>query len=227
MPSEGAGPDPATIWVVEDNAEYRGTVLDLIDGEEDLVCPSSFGAGEDLFEHLNNHFAPDLLLVDIGLPGMNGIEVVERVRRFAPTTEMVMLTIHEDNDRIFQAICAGACGYLLKTATPDMILEAVREALKGGAPMTPQIARRVLSLFTQLNAPRWDYQLTDREQEVLKELVDGKTKKAIGKALFLSEHTIDTHLRNIYGKLHVHSKTEAVTKALQERLIRLDPKSPA
>jgi DNA-binding NarL/FixJ family response regulator len=210
------------IWIVEDSAGYRETIEELFEEVDDLELSHAFGSGEALFSHLNQHLAPDLILVDIGLPGMDGIEIVERVHQIAPQTGLVMLTQHEDNDRIFQAICGGACGYLLKTALPQEILRSVREALGGGAPMTPQIARRVLNLFTQIKAPAWDYDLTDREQEVLRELIDGKTKKEMGKALFVSAHTIDTHLRNIYTKLHVHSRTEAVVKAIKENLVSLD-----
>ncbi|HSW27967.1 MAG TPA: response regulator transcription factor [Longimicrobiales bacterium] len=210
-----------TVWIVEDNPEYRATVQELVDFADGLSAPHGFGSGEELFEFLNHHFAPDVMLVDIGLPGMNGIEVVRRMHRLAPDTRLVMLTIHEDNDRIFEAICGGACGYLLKTAMPEAILQAVREALQGGAPMTPQIARRVLNLFTQVRAPAWDYDLTDRERDVLRELIEGKTKKQMGKTLFLSEHTVDTHLRSIYMKLHVHSRTEAVVKAIKENLVDL------
>jgi DNA-binding NarL/FixJ family response regulator len=216
-PSSGG----ATVWIVEDNPEYRGTVQELVDLADGLSAPHGFGSGEALFEFLNHHFAPDAMLVDIGLPGMSGIEIVRRMHRLAPDTRLVMLTIHEDNDRIFEAICGGACGYLLKTAMPEAILQAVREALQGGAPMTPQIARRVLNLFTQVRAPAWDYDLTDRERDVLRELIEGKTKKQMGKTLFLSEHTVDAHLRNIYMKLHVHSRTEAVVKAIRENLVDL------
>ena len=212
----------AEVWVVEDNLEYREVVQELVDGASDLTAPHAFESGEDLFEFLNHQFAPDVLLVDIGLPGMSGIDVVRRVKQFAPATQIVMLTIHEDNDLIFEAICAGACGYLLKMATPEAIVDSVREALAGGAPMTPQIARRVLNLFTQIRAPRWDYELTDREQDVLRELVEGMTKKQIGKKLFVSEHTVDSHLRSIYQKLHVHTRTEAVVKAITEKLVSLD-----
>ncbi len=211
----------AVVWIVEDNPEYRATVQELVDLADGLSAPQAFGSGEELFEFLNHHFAPDVMLVDIGLPGMSGIEIVSRLHRLAPDTRLVMLTIHEDNDRIFEAICAGACGYLLKTALPETILQAVREALQGGAPMTPQIARRVLNLFTQVKAPAWDYELTDRERDVLRELIEGKTKKQMGKTLFLSEHTVDTHLRSIYMKLHVHSRTEAVVKAIKENLVDL------
>ena len=223
MEAEALGSDNvADVWIVEDNVEYGEIVQELVEGAPGLTAPRVFGSGEELFEFLNHHFAPAVLLVDIGLPGMSGIEIVGRVSRFAPSTQMVMLTIHEDNDRIFEAICAGACGYLLKTATPEAIIDSVREALAGGAPMTPVIARRVLNLLTQVRAPRWDYALTDRERDVLRELVEGKTKKEMGKSLFVSAHTIDSHLRSIYQKLHVHSRTEAVVKALNEKLVGLD-----
>jgi DNA-binding NarL/FixJ family response regulator len=222
QPDHRASNAAATVWVVEDNDEYRRTVQDLVHLTDGFSCPQAFSSGEQLFEHLNQHLAPDGLLLDIGLPEMDGIEVVRRMSRLAPDTRVVMLTIHEDNDLIFQAICSGASGYLLKTADSTAIVQALREAFQGGAPMTPQIARRVLNFFTQMRAPAWDYQLTDRERDVLRELIEGKTKRQMGKSLFLSEHTVDSHLRNIYTKLHVHSRTEAVVKAIKENLVPLD-----
>jgi len=222
QPDNRASNHTATVWVVEDNDEYRRTIQDLVDLTDGFSAPHAFSSGEQLFEHLNQHLAPDALLVDIGLPEMDGIEVVRRMSRLAPDTRLVMLTIHEDNDLIFQAICSGASGYLLKTADSAAIVQALREALNGGAPMTPQIARRVLNFFTQMRAPAWDYELTDRECGVLRELIEGKTKRQIGKSLYLSEHTVDSHLRNIYTKLHVHSRTEAVVKAIKENLVSLD-----
>lgn len=218
-PNTGRAVDSASVWIVEDSPDYRETVQDLINAEDGLSCPRAFASGEDLLEYLNGHFAPEALLVDIGLPGISGIEVVDRVHGISPGTQIVMLTIHEDNDRIFRAICAGASGYLLKPSESREIIASVREALKGGVPMTPQIARRVLNLFKQVRGPRYDYDLTDREKDVLAALVDGGTKKEIGEVLFITVHTVDTHLRNIYAKLHVHSRTEAVVKALKEHLI--------
>ena len=212
-------PQRASVWIVEDSAEYAGTVQELLDQAPDLMCSHVFRSGEDLTDYLKGHFSPDVMLVDIGLPGVSGIEVVKRVRRQSPATLLVMLTIHEDNDRIFAAICAGANGYLLKTARPEEILLSIRDVLRGGAPMTPTIARRVLNLFTQIRAPKWDYELTDKELIVLRELVSGKTKQEIGKALFLSPHTVDSHFRNIYGKLHVNSRTDAVRIAISQNLI--------
>jgi DNA-binding NarL/FixJ family response regulator len=211
--------DRASVWIVEDSASYRQSIQELVNGTDDLQCPYAFPSAEDFLAFITDHFAPEVVLVDIGLPGLNGIEVVRRVHGFSPATQLVMLTIHEDTDRVFEAICAGAHGYLLKTAEPLDIVASIREVLRGGVPMTSQIARRVLNLFTQIRAPRWDYQLTDRERDVLTHLVDGKSKKRIAATLSISQHTVDTHMRSIYAKLHVHSRTRAVVKALRENLV--------
>jgi DNA-binding NarL/FixJ family response regulator len=219
QPRTQAISSPRSVWIVEDSEDYARTVQEVFQDADDLTCPLSFRSGEELLAYLTHHFAPEVMLVDIGLPRMSGIDVVQHVRDFSPATQRVMLTIHEDNDRIFEAICSGANGYLLKTATPEEILDAVREVLSGGAPMSPAIARRVLNLFAQIKAPRGDYQLSDREQEILAALVDGKTKHEIARSLFLSVHTVDTHMRNIYAKLQVHSRTEAVVKAMRENLV--------
>lgn len=130
-----------------------------------------------------------------------------------------MLTVHQDTDTIFQAVCAGASGYLLKTATPEAIVAAIDEVRAGGAAMDAQIARRVLRLFAALAAPAADYGLSDRETEILNLLVDGLTKHQIAERICLSPHTVDGHIRNIYGKLHVHNRSEVVAKALRERLV--------
>ena len=214
-----AAEDRRAVWIVEDSSEYRGTIQQLINSSGDLHCPQAFATAEAFLSFINDHFAPEVVLVDIGLPGMSGIDAVRMVQGFSPATSLVMLTIHEDNDRIFDAICAGATGYLLKATEPACILAGVREAMAGGVPMSPPIARRVFNMFKQVNAPRWDYQLTEREKDVLNELVEGKSKKKIAASLHLSQHTIDTHLRNIYAKLHVHSGRSAVAKAINEKLV--------
>lgn len=212
-------PSPISAWIVEDHEEFRQAIRDLLADADGIRCERVFSNAEDLLEALNHHFAPEVLLVDIGLPGMSGIEAIGRVKTISPATHVIVLTIHEDNDRIFDAICAGASGYLLKTARTDTVIDAIHEVHRGGAAMTPQIARRVLNMFTQLRAPRYDYQLTEREKDVLGHLVQGRTKDRIARELDLSFHTVDTHLRNIYAKLHVHSKSGAVAKALKERLV--------
>jgi DNA-binding NarL/FixJ family response regulator len=214
-----AAVDRATVWILEDRDEYRLTVQELVNSTEDLHCPNTFRTTEELLVYIGDHFAPEVMLVDIGLPGLDGIEAVRRVHGFSPATQLVMLTIHEDNDRVFDALCSGATGYLLKNTPLERILGAIRDVLRGGVPMSPEIARRILNLFRHIRAPRWDYQLTDRERDVLNQLVAGKSKKQIATALVLSRHTIDTHMRNIYAKLHVHSGKSAVAKALQEKLV--------
>src|SRR5690606_23869215 len=137
----------------------------------------------------------------------------------SPETRIVMLTVHEDNDRIFEALCAGASGYLLKPSSAAQIVEAVQAARAGGATINPQIASKVLDMFTRLAVPPADYGLTEREREVLHHLVDGCTKRRLAERLFLSPHTVDMHIRNIYAKLHVHSRSGAIAKALKERLV--------
>lgn len=209
-----------SVWIVEDKVDYRETIKDVIDSEPDLTCPCTFESGEALLVHLRDNYAPEVILMDIGLAGsMSGIEVVERLRPIAPGTRVVMLTIEESSDTIAQALRAGACGYLAKSTRASDIVEAVHDVMTGGAAMSPQIAKRVLDMFAQEQAPRFDYQLTRRETDVLEQLVQGKSKKRIAKDLLLSPHTVDTHLRSIYAKLHVNTQTAAVAKALSERLV--------
>ena len=157
--------------------------------------------------------------MDLNLPGMSGIEGIEHINALVPTTDIIVLTIHKDSDRIFEALRRGATGYLLKNTPADQIREAIYEVRQGGAPINAQIARRVLNLFAELAGPLHHYGLTQREQEILGLMMDGLTKKEIAERLFLSFYTIDTHVKNIYAKLHVHSRTEAVMKARRERLI--------
>ena len=208
-----------TVWIVEDNEDFRETMEALINNRDDMQCPRVFETCEAMLATLNTEFAPEVLLMDISLPGMTGIDGVRRLKTVSPATHVIMLTIHEDNDTIFNALCAGASGYLLKMSPAEKIFEAITATHQGGSVMNAQIARRVLNMFTQFAAPKWNYDLTEREKEVLQMLVDGKTKAQIGEALFLSYHTIDTHMRNIYTKLHVHSRSDAVVKALRERLV--------
>lgn len=209
---------PVAVWLVEDNALYRETIVDVIDGVEGHIAVP-FATCEEALDALDAGALPDAVLMDIGLPGMGGVEGAEQFAVRAPAVPVVMLTVHQDTDTIFRALCAGASGYLLKTATPEAIVGAIAEVRAGGAAMDAQIARRVLDLFTAMAAPAPDYGLSDRETEILHLLVDGLTKRASAERLFLSPHTVDGHIRNIYGKLHVHSRSEVVAKALRERLV--------
>jgi len=209
----------ASVWLVEDNAMFRETIAELLDETGGLTCSLAVGSCEEALDALGGGELPDVILMDIGLPGMDGIRGVERIKARAPSVNVVLLTVHHDDDRIFRAVCAGASGYLLKTAEPAQIVEAVTQVLNGGAAIDARIARRVLSMFARFTAPQADYGLSDRETEILHLLVDGLTKVAIADRLHLSRHTVDGHIRNIYGKLHVHSRTAAVAKALTENLL--------
>ncbi|MEO0558692.1 MAG: response regulator transcription factor [Bacteroidota bacterium] len=206
------------IWLVEDNALYRETIAEVLDAVPGYVA-SVFEHCEAALDALHAGALPEVVLMDIGLPGMSGVEGAQRFQEQAPAVPVVMLTVHQDTDTIFQALCAGASGYLLKTATPEAIVSAIAEVRAGGAAMDAQIARRVLNLFASRLAPQADYGLSDREREILHQLVDGLTKKQIAEQIHLSPHTIDGHIRNIYAKLHVHSRSEVVAKALRERLV--------
>ena len=158
---------------------------------------------------------PDVVLMDLGLPGLSGIDGIRLLKAELPSLDVIVLTIHENDEMVFQALCAGACGYLLKNEHPERLLDAIREVHEGGAPMSTQIARMVVHSF-QVQKPT---SLTPRETEVLSELCKGKSYKMIADALAISQETVRRHLKSIYRKLEVHSKSEAVAKALQERLI--------
>ena len=209
------------VWIVEDHRDYRETIEDLINQSAGMYCPNTFSTCEALFEAFHVFPETGIMLMDIGLPpgGMSGIEGVQKMSEKAPHIKIVMLTIHSDDDKIFRAICAGASGYLLKLSTPEEIVSGIREAHSGGVAMTRQIALRVLEMFRQFSTPAADHDLTKREVQVLQLLVDGLTKKEIADRLFIAYTTVDSHVQHIYAKLHVHSATQAVKKALEERLV--------
>ena len=219
MPDSSTYDAAITVWVVEDDALFRETVYDVVDEAEGMVCAHAFGTCEGALEALEADAAPNVILMDLGLPGFSGIDGIRHIRARSPITEIVVLTVHEDTDKIFNAICAGASGYLLKPSSAEQISAAVRMAYTGGAAINPRIARKVLTMFAQTIAPPQDYGLTRREKEVLECMVDGMTKKGMAEKFHLSFHTIDRHIRNVYAKLHVHSRGSAVAKAVKERLI--------
>ena len=163
---------------------------------------------------------PDVVLSDIGLPGMSGIEGVRILKQRYPNLLILMLTVYDDDDRIFDAMCAGASGYLLKKTPPARLLESLKEAFEGGAPMSPEVARRVVSLFREIRPPeRADYHLTPHETRLLKLFVEGHNYKTAAVELGVSINTVNFHVRSIYDKLQVHSRSEAVVKALRNRLV--------
>lgn len=212
---------PATVWVIEDDDLFREAVAMVLADAETVGTVEAFAAVEDALAALDAGGAPDVVLTDLQLPGLSGLDGLRQFRARAAGAHLIVLTVFEDEDRIVEAICAGANGYLLKPSSSEAIAAAVETARRGGAPITPRIAARVLDVFGRLARPAAeaeDYGLTGREREVLQHLVDGATKGDVADALFLSPHTVDVHVRNIYGKLQVHSRSGAVAKALRERL---------
>jgi len=207
------------VAIIEDERDIRECLTFLVNGTEGFSCTGSYRTMEEALERMARQL-PDIVLSDIGLPGMNGIEGVRVLRERYPNLLVLMLTVYDDDDRIFDAMCAGASGYLLKKTPPARLLESLREAAAGGAPMSPEVARRVIALFREIRPPeRADYQLTPHETRLLKLLVDGHNYKTAAAELGVSVHTVSFHLRSIYDKLQVHSKSEAVAKALQNRLV--------
>jgi DNA-binding NarL/FixJ family response regulator len=207
------------VAIVEDQRELREGLATLINGTPGFRCAGSYRSMEDALERIGADL-PDLVLSDIGLPGMNGIEGIRLLKERYAGLVVLMLSVYDDDERIFDALCAGASGYLLKTTPPARLLDALREAAGGGGPMSPEVASRVITLFREIRPPeRSGYDLTPHEVRLLKLVVEGHNYKTAAAELGVSVHTIDFHLRNIYGKLQVHSKSEAVAKALRDRLV--------
>lgn len=206
--------------IIEDQRDIREGLTMLIDGTPGYQCTGSYRSMEEAFERIKAQ-VPDVVLCDIGLPGMNGIDGIRVLKERYPELQLLMLTVYDDDDRIFDALCAGACGYLLKRTAPARLLESLKEAVAGGAPMSPEIASRVITLFREIRPPeRADYELTPHETRLLKLLVEGHNYTTAARELNVSYNTIKFHMRHIYEKLQVHSKSEAVAKAMRERLIK-------
>ena len=206
--------------IVEDQPKIREGLRSLIDGTDGYRCAGSFRSMEEALDQIAFDL-PAVALVDIGLPGISGIEGIRRLKEAHPTLAVLMLTVYDDDKRIFDAMCAGASGYMLKQTPPARLLECIKEVLEGGAPMSPEVARRVVALFREIRPPdQADYQLTPHEVRLLKLLVEGYNYKTAASQLDVSVNTIKFHMRSIYDKLQVHSKSQAVAKALRGRIIR-------
>jgi DNA-binding NarL/FixJ family response regulator len=217
-PEETGG--PIRVAIIEDDRRIRDGLRTLINGRAGYRCDLTFRSMEDALARTWSE-VPDVALVDIGLPGMSGIDGLSRLRKLYPTVALLMLTVYEDDERVFEALCAGASGYLLKKTPPNKLLECLTEVMRGGAPMSPEVARRVLRLFREIRPPeRVEHDLTPHELRLLKLLVEGHNYQSAAAELGVSFSTINFHMQNIYGKLHVHSKSEAVAKALRQRLVR-------
>ncbi len=208
-----------TLWILEDHAALRRSLELVFEEDPDIRCGASFGNAEAMLKALRGADPkPDALLIDLGLPGRSGLEAIGEVRALSEETMVVVLTVFEDDEKVFKAVCAGAAGYLLKTARSEELIRAVKEALLGGSPMSPKIARRVLEMFSRFVPKHAASGLTERERDILRMLVAGHTNKELAAILGLSVHTVDSHLRNIYAKLEVHNRSGAVARALREKL---------
>jgi len=205
------------VAIIEDNNTLRNSLENLFNRTEGIKCVSSLNNLLNVVSEIGKAM-PDIILMDIGLPHISGIEGVRTVKSDFPQIQILMFTVFEDDEKIFDAIRAGASGYLLKKTPPDEIVEAIKELYHGGAPMSASIARKVIKSFqSQATIAKEDYQLTTRENEILYSLVDGLSYKKIAEKYFVSISTIRTHICNIYHKLHVNSKAEAVAKILKSK----------
>jgi DNA-binding NarL/FixJ family response regulator len=214
-----AQPAAIKVSIVEDRREIREALTMLIGGTEGFRCAGAYRSMEEALDRIKSDM-PDVVLCDIGLPGMSGIEGIRILKDRYPEMTILMLSVYDDDERIVDALCAGAGGYLLKRTSPARLIESLKEAVQGGAPMSPEVARRVVALFRDIHPPeRADYQLTPHETRLLKLLVEGHNYKTAAAELGVSFHTIHFHMRNIYDKLQVHSKSEAVAKALRNRIV--------
>lgn len=207
------------VVIIEDLRDLREGLSALINGTNGYECVGSYGMMETALARVETD-APDIILTDLGLPGMSGIEGIQKLRQVFPEVPILVLTIYDNDSKIFDALCSGANGYLLKNTSPVRLLEGLREAIDGGSPMSPQIATKVVKLFREFRPPEQaDYHLTRQESELLRLLIEGHHKKTAAREMNISFHTVSFHLKNIYEKLQVHSKSEAVAKALREHLV--------
>lgn len=213
------------VALVEDQTQTRQGLTALIDGTQGYRCAGAWRTCEEMLARLPA-VRPDVLLLDIGLPGMSGVDGARRAREIFAELPILMLTVHEDNDLVLEALCAGACGYLVKKTPPARLLEAIREAHEGDSPMSSHIARRVVEVLRVLRAKSVPEAgggenglLTEREREILGGLAAGHTYQTAARSLGISTDTVRFHIRKIYRKLHVHSQSEAVAKALRKGLL--------
>jgi DNA-binding NarL/FixJ family response regulator len=212
-------PDLIIVAIIEDLREVREGLTALVNGTPGFRCSGGFRTVEDALRAMDRE-RPDVILVDLGLPGLSGIEGIRIMKERYPDTPTVVLTVYDDEDEIFNALCGGASGYLLKNTPPARLLECLQEVVAGGAPMSPEVARRVVKLFREIRPPaRASHNLTPQETELLKLLVEGHNYKTAAAELGITTNTVSFHLRNIYAKLQVHSKSEAVAKALRDHLV--------
>lgn len=211
---------PIRVWILEDHDVFAKQMRRLIDGEPDLECTHRFSTADEFFDKLRfTTEIPDVLLLDLGLPRRDGLEVLSDLRATLPDVKVLILSAHDDRERVYRAICNGASGYLLKTSDPDDILAGIRDVMHGAAALSGPIASMILQGFSKHGPVEQIEPLSAREEDVLRALVQGLIKKEIADQLDISQHTVDMHLRSVYRKLHVRTQTEAVSKAIRQGLV--------
>lgn len=215
-----------TVWIIEDNHTYRSGLAKALTLPPHQHRTREFDACEDAIAALADSEPPQVILLDVGLPGMDGITGIAHLKAKAPGASILTLTVFEDDEKIFRAICSGASGYLLKAQPLSTVATAIDDAIAGGSPMNPRVAARVLTMFNKLVPAKRDFGLTEREFEVLKHMAAGLTRKQIPDAMKLNFHTTDYTIRSIYKKLHVNCATAAVSVAIREHLLD-DPAQPS
>lgn len=208
-----------TLWVIEDNESYRRNLLRVLRTKKGIDCTGDFADCESALAAMKHTTAPAVILLDLGLPGMGGLQGIPEILRNSPMCNIIVLTVFDDRPKVFDAIAAGAAGYLLKSSTPGEVIQAIEDVAAGGSPLTPQIARYVLKAFNARHKPDPEAELSPREHEILTHLAGGMARKTVADQTGLSPHTVDFHVRNIYKKLHVSTITGAISKAIREELI--------
>ena len=211
--------DVINIGIVEDDVIYRESLQDLLEGMPQFHCMFAVNSSEEAHQHISSDLIPEVVLHDIDLPKMSGIDSCKKIKELSPSTHIIMLTIFDEDDKVFDDILNGAEGYLLKSSSTEKIIEGIIDVVKGGAVMTPQIAAKVLKIFTKNSVPKKDYGLTKRQIDILKALTEGLNKHQIAEKLFISHYTVETHLKNIYAKLHVHSQIDLMSKIYKENIV--------
>ena len=208
----------AQVGIIEDNKKIRQLMQRYLDMQEDMSCQVATESVEEMLDYLTTYPHPNVLLMDIQLPGMSGIEGMKIIQQKYPDIEIIMLTVYHDSHKIFDSLKAGASGYLLKHTSLPEIKDAIDLLMQGGAPMSPQIARKVITHFNDRGQKQQESNLTNREQDIVNGLVDGLSYKLIADRLDISIDTVRAHIRNIYKKLHVNSKAEVIAKSLRGEL---------
>jgi DNA-binding NarL/FixJ family response regulator len=204
-----------SIGIVEDDEQIRKGIQTYLDDQKKFVCNSAFGSVEEFLKNINHHNAPNVVIMDLGLPGMSGTEGIKILKDRFPETDVIVFSIYNDSKKIFDSLCAGATGYLLKNTPLDEIKEGIEQLAQGCSPMSPQIARKVIDFFNQPSKPKKESPLSAKEKEIVIGLVDGLSYKLIAARMNISIETVRFHIKNIYGKLHVHSKAEVISKSLK------------